>query len=215
MGHKRFGHLVISAILVFVGAASLSAQRVPSNPSAAEIAAMLRTRGEAYAAVPVLTQVQSPQSRKRMDDIADSLVAIAVSFPGNDRRAITTRTAALLTLVKAGRGSSGVVGIERATPYAGAADRVMQIAEMAKDVGIRAAALDGLVGFANKAKYLPFLQQIATSRGSAALKAVTLLTMETGPEGQAVARALYRDGKVTEARAKEMLEGAAETYGWK
>jgi hypothetical protein len=46
------------------------------------------------------------------------------------------------------------------------------------------------------------------------MEAVTLLTMETGPEGQAVARQLHRDGKVTEPRAKNLLDHTASVYKW-
>jgi hypothetical protein len=150
-----------------------------------------------------------------MDEIADSLVAIAVSFPGKDPRSASTRERALTALLSAGMGASGVFGIERGVPYVGAADRLMQMVETAEDVGIRVAALEGLTRLPNKTKVLPFLRSVATSQNRMAYRAVTLLTEETGPEGQAIARELYRQGQVTQRTAKEMIDRAAGSYGWR
>jgi hypothetical protein len=112
-------------------------------------------------------------------------------------------------------GESGVVGMGRATPYAGAADRLMRIAEDGGDVGIRAAALGSLTRLTHKPKLLPFLRQVAASQNPAAFSAVSLLAQETGPEGRSIARELYLSGQITEPVAKHVAASFAGAYRWR
>jgi hypothetical protein len=91
----------------------------------------------------------------------------------------------------------------------------MQMAETAEDTGVRATALWGLTQLPPSVKVLPFLRQVATSQSPVAYRAVTLLASETGPDGRAIARELYRENAVTERIAKEMLSRAASAYGWR
>lgn len=209
-----WGRLAIAMVLTLATGAELRSQRITRDPDAAEVAALLRNQGRYGGAIAVLSQARGPEPQQKMDAIADSLVVIAVSFPGDDHRGASTRMAALRALLAAGTGESGVVGIERAVPYAGAADRLMQMAETAEDVGIRGTALWALTRLPNKAKLLPYLHQFATSRNRVAYRAVTLLARETGPEGLAMARELYRGGRVTERTAKETLDRIALANRW-
>ncbi len=155
-------------LFAFVSAAILlspavRAQTVAVEPqSGAEVAASLRRYGHAGGALAVLTQTRKPQARQTMDDIADSLVAIAATLPGNDSRASATRTAARTILKHAGMGVSGVVGIERGTPYAGASIRLMRLAETAEDIGIRGGALQALSELPDQGGVSEFLQRIGS-----------------------------------------------------
>jgi hypothetical protein len=214
MGRIHRGTAIV-IVVALVATSELRSQAVSREPNAAEVAALLRSRGDAGGALAVLTQVRGPQPQQNMDEIADSLVAIAVGFPGMDHRGVVTRAAAKETLLLAGLGYNGLVGIDRAVPYAGAADRLMIIAETSNDVGIRSGALRGLTLLPNKTGLFPFLRQVATSQNRAAWVAVSLLTKETGPEGRAIARELYREGRVTQPMAREMLGRAAYAFAWR
>jgi hypothetical protein len=200
-------------VAALVGVTSVHGQPMSREPTAAEVATLLRTRGHAGAAQAVLTQAYSVQPQQKMDEIADTLVVIAATFPGDDFRGAHTRGAALITLLLAGQGSSGIVGINRAVPYAGAVDRLIRIAETAQDVGISGQALDALTKLPDKSRLLPFLRQIATSQNAAAWVAVGILIRETGPEGQTIARELCRGGLVKERNAWEDLDRLAAVYG--
>jgi hypothetical protein len=149
-----------------------------------------------------------------MDEIADTLVAIATTFPGNDFRANATRMEALQSLSGAGRGENGIVGQNRALPYGGAMSRLVRIAETAQEGGIRAAALAGLRFLPNRAGCLAFLELFAKSQNEVAWVAVHELGNETGVEGLAIARQLFREGSVSEPRAKLALSGIAKHNGW-
>jgi hypothetical protein len=153
-----------------------------------------------------------------MDEVADTLMRIAIAFPGMDPQDVLTRSAAQITLVRAGLGEGGLAmaGKEaRGVPYAGAASRLRTIAESAHDIGIRAGALRGLVQVEESHQYLPFLRQVATSQNAVAWVAVTMLAEETGPAGHAIARELYRQNLVNEPTAREMLTRAASAHRWR
>ena len=150
-----------------------------------------------------------------MDAIADSLVAIAVDSVRDDPRGTATVSEAVATLLKAGLGRSGVWGIEHGVPYAGAASRLMRIAETAHHLAVRATALSLLVRLPHRTRLLPFLRQLATSQNPVAEQAVILLGNETGREGQEIGRELYRQAAVTEPSARVMLAQLAQAYRWR
>jgi len=214
MLRRPSGHFALATILTLSAGADLHSQRITRDPDAAEIAALLRNQGRYGTAISVLAQSRGPEPKPKLDAIADSLVVIAISFPGNDYRGGSTRMAALRALLAAGAGESGVVGIPHGVPYTGAAARLMRMAETAEDVGISGTALWALTRLPNNAELLPYLQEFATSQNRVAYKAVDLLARQTGPEGQAIARELYRRGRVTEPTAKDLLDRIASEYRW-
>lgn len=206
-----------AAVLGLTGfsAAEVRAQRVSSDPSPAEVASLLRTSGDPGAALSVLTQARGAQAQKKMDEIADTLVAIAISLPGSDQRSTSTRAIAQATLLQAGLGMTGIVGIDRGIPYSGATDRLMRLVETAQDVGIRGASLFALTQLPAERQLLPFLRKVATSQNPVAYRALTILTEETGTEGRAIARELYLSGGIVQPIAREMLEHFAAMYKWR
>ena len=187
------------------------------DPTAAQVAISLRTKGHPAQARAVLTQARGLRAAHQMDEVADTLVSIAATFPGDDFNGTKTRAAALDALVLAGRGSSGIDEGKGAVRYAGAAARLKRLAESAQDVGIRAAALLGLVQLPDSVAYFPFLAKVAASRtqGEEAQAAATLLVHDTGPAGRAIARELYLAGRVTQSSARSTLDGAARKFGWR
>lgn len=186
------------------------------DPTAAQVATSLRTKGHPRQARAVLTQARGPRSAHQMDEVADTLVSIAATFPGDDFNGTSTRFAALSALVDAGRGSSGIDEGKGAVRYAGAAARLMRLAEIAQDGGgIRAAALLGLVQLPDSVAYFPFLRKVAASQDRVARVAVTLLVFDTGPAGRVIARELYLAGTATDSIARRALAGAAQQFGWR
>lgn len=206
--------LTVAIAMCVFAARGLASQKLSREPNAIEVSALLRNSGHYGGAVSVLTQARAAEPKQTMDDIADSLVAIAIGFPGRDLRGARTRGAALRALLLAGIGSSGVVGIDHGVPYAGAEERLRRISETAEDTGIRAGALFALTKLPDKAKLLSFLRRVAMSQNPVAHEAVTLLAEETGPDGQSVARQLYLNGAVAQPLAKTMLARAAFAHGW-
>lgn len=206
---------LLALVLSVVAASAGHSQTSWREPNATDVAVSLRTKGHPGAALAVLTQALGPKSPQQMDDIADTLVAIATRLPGNDSLSFEIRTQALLTLIGAGQGDNGIVGVDHAVPYAGAAPRLRRVAEIAQDGGLRAGALGALMALPNRAAHLPFLEQLATSQNEVAHFAVSLLGNDTGPQGRAIAQRLFREGRVSEELAKRILGDLASYYGWR
>lgn len=213
MRDRRLSRCAVVTILALAAVSPLHAQARRENPSAAEAAAALRTHRRYTEAVWVLTQVHGVQPRDKMDAVADSLVAIAVGFPGRDAEATRIRAAAMTGLMMAAKGNAG--GEVGGTPYTGATERFMRIAETAKDNGVRAAALSSLTKLPATPATYAFFRKVATSQDPVARWAVNLLDTEMGAEGQAVAHDLYRSGQVTQPEAKKALAGVAMAHGWR
>lgn len=207
--------IMIGSSVMVIAPKSVRSQASITEPKAAEIAAALRIQGHSNGALAVLTQARRQQQQSAMHEIADSLVAIAATFPGTDIRATRTRGAALSTLLLAGQGQSGVVGITSGTPYSGAVDRLMRIAETSNDVGIRGTALWALTQVPDRTRLVPYLRNIATSQNPAAHRAIDLLNEEVGPPGRSLLLELYRGGLVTQPSAQEKLDRLAGAYGWR
>lgn len=206
----------VALALLFLSPGNIWSQVRGVDPTAAQVATLLRIKGHPGQARALLTQARGPRTPREMDEVADTLLAIAATFPGNEYRSASTRTSALSALVDAGRGSSGIDDGSAGIPYAGAAARLMRLAETAQDVGIRAAALTGLVWLPDSVQYLPFLAKVAVAaQGEEAQAATGLLVHDTGPAGQAIARALYLAGTVSQWSATRTLEGAARQFGWR
>ena len=206
---------VLALVLVASVTSEARSQVGGVDPTAAQVARALRTKGHPAQARAVLTQARGPRSAHQMDEVADTLVSIAATLPGDDLRGTTTRSAALNALVAAGRGSSGIDEGKGAVRYAGAAARLMRLAETAQDVGIRAAAVLGLVQLPDSVRYFPFLRKVAASQDRVAKVAVTLLVFDTGPAGRAIARELYLAGSASDSIARTALAGAAREFAWR
>ena len=217
----RRTHSGRDTVLALVMVASVTSegrsQAGGGDPTAAQVATSLRTKGHPRQARAVLTQARGPRSAHQMDEVADTLVSIAATFPGDDLRGVSTRSAALMALVDAGRGSSGIDEGKGAVRYAGAAARLKRLAETAQGSDIRAVALLGLVQLPDSVAYFPFLAKVAASQtqGEEAQTAATLLVNDLGPAGRAIARELYLAGRVTQWSARRTLDGAAQQFGWR
>lgn len=195
------------ARMVLVGACpaliGLKAQTIRPSPSAAEVAGLLRKQGVAGQALQVLTQTAGPQSTVVMNAIADTLVAIATTLPGDDVRGAQTRMKATETLMLAGIGRGGV-------PFEGAARRLFQIAEKRNSAG----ALWALTQLPNKSDALAFLRQAAVSPEPIALSAVDYLASKMEDAGISSLRELLRTRAIQQDEARRMAERIASARGW-
>lgn len=204
----------IAALLVSLCGSLASAQTpMLTEPTAADVARSLRTRASPGYARVVLTQALRAHPRHVMDEIADTLVAIAM-MPGTDTLSFAVRAAALGTLVSVGAGDNGMVGFAHAVPYAGTLSRLVRIAQSAQDVGIRAAALRGLLYLPDRHTSLQLIRSFALSQYSLAEIAVFILGNDAGPDGLAIARELYRSRSVTQQYARTALDGIARYHRW-
>ena len=209
---------VLALVLVASVTSEGRSQAGGVDPTAAQVATALRTKGHPAGAMAMLTQARGPRSASQMDEVADTLVSIAATLPGDDFNSTKTRSAALLSLVHAGRGESGIDDEAKgAVRYAGAAARLMRLAETAQGGGIRAQAVFGLVQLPDSVAYFPFLAKVAASQtqGEEAQTAASLLVNDLGPAGRAIARELYLAGRVTQWSARRTLDGAAQSFGWR
>ena len=155
----------------------------PPNQPQRKIAHSLRTRGGAPGARAVVIQARGDRPRVLLDEIADSLVAIAAGLPGDDSQARETRREAVKILTAAGGGNHGIVGDARAARYPGAEVRLVTLVATATDVGIRFVALASVHMIVEHARFVPHLESTARLSNPVAHRAVTLLLDESGPAG--------------------------------
>lgn len=192
------------------------ARRMDTN--AAEVAVLLRTKGHAGSAVTVLTQTPGSQPPQKLDEIADTLMRVAMASIGNDSVPSGTRVAALSALIEAGLGQGGFIRdgmhVAAGKPYAGAISRLMRIVETAPDPTIRSTTLAMLADFTDTPVLLPFFRRIAMSEDHAAWQAIVVLNEATGPEGLKVLAELYDQRLVVEPHACELLESIAKKQRW-
>lgn len=213
----RSSHLgcpALAALLVFAyGPLALAQTPMITEPSAADVARSLRTRASRGFALVVLTQALGSRPRHVMDEIADTLLAIAMT-PGTDPLIYSARSEAVNALTEAGVGYTGISGQTYAIPYSGAVTRLVRIAQATQDMGLRAAALVGLLAQPDRQMSLQRVRSFAVSQDPLAETAVVLLGNEAGPEGLAIARELHRSGIVTQPYARTALDGIARYHRW-
>ncbi len=196
-----------------------SAQTTASPPAqavslASRIARSIRTDGNDGRALPILTQARKPESRALMDEIADTLTAIAIEPSVDDVANTRARSVAIGFLHLAGLGESGLPGDVRGTPYSGAAKRLRRIAESSSYVDARAGALKRLSNLDRSSALLGYLRQQALLSSIVAATAVEILADDRGAEGRAIARDLYRTKAVKNDLARRMLEARGSERGW-
>lgn len=208
MRHLNRSTVILAAILMASTASVVEAQQVPPEPSAAEIGALLRAEGRTGNATRILTQLDRQYPSELMNEVADTLAQIAISLSrSSDFSDVDAAMAAVSTLGQAGVGEQG-------TPYAGAAERLLRIAENAEP-GVRAGALSALIRMPDKRRVLTYLRRVAVSDIQAAYLAVGYLGRDMGPEGLEVLRELHRAGLVKEPLAQRELDALARYHGWK
>lgn len=213
----RLAPAALGILLVMAGISDLGAQTPPrriyrsSDTTLAGITERYRTHGGALYVRELLTQQLGPQSRQKLDALADSLAVIAIEYRPGDP--IVRRRAA-------GNAVSNIAHAavtEEGVRYTGAFERLARIVENAPDVGIRGRALDGIAALPERDRSLAYLRKIAIStelQRSNAYMAVEILSGEMGPEGEAILKELWREGLVQDSWANDLLEGIAYLRKW-
>ena len=99
-------------------------------------------------------------------------------------------------------------------PYSGAAERLLVVAQSARDEHLKSAATFGLGHLSDTAAATSALRTLAISASAQARWAVRYLGTSYGESGLQVLRALRRDGSVRDRTARRFLDQFAATYGW-
>lgn len=153
-----------------------------------------------------LAQELGPRSAAEVNELADSLVAVAVAV---DPHGYTGAEGTLATV------ALGLAGMsDRAVPYAGAHNRLVRIVEEGSDVGVRASALRELLRLPAKGRALDYIQGVAVSTDELAMTAVRVLADFGETDGLMRLRDLFNAGTVTQPAAAEHLRLIAESQGW-
>jgi hypothetical protein len=196
--------VVLSALILIRTDMAGQSQARRLDTDAAEVARSLRTSGDPGLALQVLTQQYGSVSPSKLNAIADSLVEIAMHFPGDSIKHVLTRQAALITLVDASRGSRGVA-------YAGGPERLLRLVQEGRSGG----ALWGITQIPNKVQALQMIRGLATSQNPMAHEAVRALANDLGAAGLEALRDLYRGNAITQREARQLASIIAANLKWK
>lgn len=195
------------------------AQSSPTPSSSQSIAALvarsIRATGNDGRSLPILTQARGKERRELMDEIADTLVALAINPAVETLANSRTRSVAIGQLFQAGKGNTGLADEVPGIPYSGAAPRLRRIVESSAHVANRQVALKRLSELDDSRSMLAYLRRCALWPNNVAGAAVTVLADEKGAAGLAIARKLYESGMVKNAWAKRVLSTRAYQYGWR
>ncbi|MGQ0767563.1 MAG: hypothetical protein ACT4OZ_18110, partial [Gemmatimonadota bacterium] len=173
---------------------------------AAAIARTLRLQGHAGEAFEYLTERRARYTRASRDALADSLVAVALYYDGDDIESGKRRHAAVRALIDAGSMDSG------GSVYPGAGERLFHIARQPKEIASLAIVV--LPRLANRQQAINYLRAIAVSDSKLAFGAVERLGNDLGSERLAVLRQLHRDNLIRQSHARQSLQMFANIHGW-
>ena len=215
------------AVTVFASAAAaggLEAQFPTDTLDVHGVVGWLRETGSAAPAKRFLSQEGQRHPLWELNELADSLVAIAVSYRSGD-------PLASMRLAREAQNALAVSALpgdiaERAQKLAGrglpppvvyphAFDRLVEVYRRAEDAGIKGSTLWLLTQLGDTARAVAFLGDVAVSNANIASEAIRYLSMDAGTAGLALLRRLHESGAVVEPHARENLEALASIHGWK
>ena len=198
--------LTVTCVTALLGMRPLAAQSGVSAISPSSIARTVRDSGKAGLAVWALNQRGNAISKATLDAVADTLVAVAIR---SDSRNEFAPMAAVLALGSASR-SGG-----RAS-YAGAAPRLLKIAENSDDLRVRGTAVSSIGMLPDRKSAISMLARIAQTNNPAALVAVQELSTRNATFGGLdELKTLFRNKSVTQKLARDALTEVAYRQGWK
>ena len=203
MRRMRFPALV--AVLLALAPTGLAGQ-VQDTLSVRDVLAAFH-QGHTSVAGRFLAQELGPRSARALDELADSLVAIATSFQPDDASPFEATMAA---------STLGTASLPfRSVPDTGAFERLIRVYHEAPDVGIRGGALRSLVKLPGVGRALDFIEEVAASSENTAFIAVRILADRTGPAGLQRLRRMFEAHAVVQPGAAWTLDRIAEYHGWK
>lgn len=218
-------HAFALALLVSVASAGgLRAQFPTDTLDARGVVARFRATKSAAAATRFLRQEGLRHSTRELDEVADSLVAIAVSYRRGDPLAsLGAAQQALGALARSALpGAISELTQKRAErglpppiPYPHAFEKLVEVFRRGQSVGTRGGALWQLTQLGDTARAVAFLTDVAKTNDPLAPAAIRYLSMDTGKAGFAALRRLYQTDAVVHWQAREHLQALAAVRGWK
>lgn len=200
------------AFLAF-GLATTAHAQAPGRRSVPELMATVRAHVASGAAISVLGQQDSAYTRPVLDELADSLTAMAIT--GDSRSGASDAALHVITTLKSAAGPHARI------PYDGTAERLMRIHREAQGRSIRIVAFGALLDIQDIGGVLPYVRAFVTSNQPDADRAISQIIMRADersvlyrPEARALLRELYERGLVPHPDASSLLEGFAVEQGW-
>jgi hypothetical protein len=170
-----------------------------------EIMQTLRDDKSAETVAAILRQRDGPRAATTLDALGDSIVDLVIGYDGSSGGLVLAQAGTLALGLSARSQGAG-------TPYAGAVERLMKIAEDGRSrVG---AALYYVSQAADVEESLTRLSHYAASDRQSAHTAVRMLGEEMGVRGVEAVRELRRSGKLREHAAQLAAEELARRYHW-
>ena len=194
----------MAALVLIALVTGIAASRVPVPPEAPRNPPQPGVGlGEFADALMVLTQYRGTESRKKLDALADSLTAIAISETRGDVESVETHFRVVEVLARAGEGRVGIA-------YPGAAERLLRIAQATGSGG----ALSSLTRMPDRAQAIQLVRRVAYTETMLGSTAVGHLARDMGPEGLAAARELHEHNFLVGTPARCQLAILASYHGW-
>lgn len=219
------------SLLIMIAPLTLAPAEIRAQgPDTLRVAPILeRVRQGAGGAVAAsfLTQEDQPRSAEELDALADSLVAIALSYRRGDDPAVVRRAAqearlALMWSASPERlaeraASRSERGLGPPVPYPRAFEAFVRVFEGSEGPGMKGSALRLMTNLPDTARVITFLAGVATNpytELAITIEAVRLLASDTGDPGLAHLRRLWETDAIPHPYVREGLSGIAAERGW-
>ncbi|HWG32929.1 MAG TPA: hypothetical protein VN650_02085 [Gemmatimonadaceae bacterium] len=194
----------LALLLLAFASARVDAQRTTvqvADSSGVGILAHAGLSGDISKLVPVFRRARANTAPAALDQLGDSLVnrVLAVGPRNTDARRYTAAIRAMNVLFAAGRDETGP-----GQPYAGAYDRLVQIAERSPVLQLRQAALLFLTTTPQRATALLYLKQVAKTSDPAVASAAIAALITDASGGVPGAR------RISSVESRESLQVLGE-----
>jgi len=187
--------------------ASTQVQIDSGIPAASVLASAVWLPAGNLTLVRVLRQMDRPVSRARLDELADSLAAFAIRTEPESRREVAAISIAVNSL-----GWAAMTG-DTGVPYAGAASRLLRIAEQGTGTA-PSGAISAISRLPDRQEALRMLTYCAALDRPVAFAAIGHLDQSMGPEGRAALKALYERGAIRNRLAQDVADDVARRERW-
>ena len=180
-------------------------ERDSSGATAKAIAAAVKNPLGMDLAVRTLRQVDRRLRRDALDEIADSLVALAIQL---------TPTRSTIGTIQSAVGALGLASLAEGdgVPYAGGAERLLRVAEAGG--GHAGGALSALSRLPDQEVAIASMKRVAVSDNVLASEAVRYLGAAFGSPGVAVLERIYRNREIRDGIAMTDARRYARRAGW-
>jgi hypothetical protein len=185
-----------------------------AHGSVSELLAMWRSAAGSGPLDLVLSQRHREYSTSFLDELADSLAAIAIAGRPDQATPVTANLPGMaLSTLKLSH-----VGHDARIPYAGAFDRLRRVYVEAGDPLIRIAALRHMIAVGGGGRGLAYAREFFTSDDPNVWLALGSIMMDASAgvlPALALVRQLYEEDLLRDPVARSLLEGYAHGKGWR